>query len=97
METDILLVHVITNLSYLNIKCHFAWRPLPVLSWSDERHVAVLVKRAHQWVLLPVGWFVSLINNKIPDVVIQSDHKAINMNFISFVIYSTACRQDFGI
>jgi hypothetical protein len=57
METDILLVHVTENLSYQNIKYYFTWQPLPVLFWSDKRHVAVLVKRAHQWVLLPVGWF----------------------------------------
>lgn len=57
METDILLVHVIKNLSYQIIKCYFAWWPLPVLSWPDKRHVAVLVMRAHQWMLLPVGWF----------------------------------------
>ena len=57
METDILLVHVIKNVSYQNIKCYFAWQSLPILYWSDKSHVAVLVKRAHQWVLLPVGWF----------------------------------------
>jgi hypothetical protein len=82
METDILLVHVIKNISYQNIKCYFAWQCLSVLSWSDNRHVAVLVKRAHQWVLLPVGWFH--LSLKYEHVVIQSDHKAININFCKF-------------
>ena len=50
---------------------------------SDKRHVAVLVKRESASVGASACWVVSLIINKIL-VVIQSDHKAINMNFCKF-------------